>query len=210
MARRLAIFGASGHGRVARDSAFSSGWDQVVFFDDDRVLANSYDVSSFGGSFNDLLKDIDAFDGLFVAIGTCSVRHQLLSELIRSGGKAAVLIHKESYVARDVSIGVGSLICVGAIVQPGVSLAMGAIVNTGSTIDHDCVLGEAVHVCPGAHLAGGVRVGDRAWIGIGASVIQGVSIGEDAVVGAGAVVVSDVPPGSTVVGVPARVIKSRF
>ena len=68
--------------------------------------------------------------------------------------------------------------------------------------------GEGVHVCPGVVLAGRVRVGDGAFVGMGAKVIQCRTIGEDATVGAGAVVLNDVPPCATVVGVPARVIKS--
>ena len=43
----------------------------------------------------------------------------------------------------------------------------------------------------------------------GATVIQGRRIGKNAVVGAGAVVIHDVPADTTVVGVPARVIRSQ-
>jgi acetyltransferase-like isoleucine patch superfamily enzyme len=42
-------------------------------------------------------------------------------------------------------------------------------------------------------------------IGGGAVLLPGVEVGADAFVAAGAVVVEDVPPGSLVVGVPARV-----
>jgi len=53
-----------------------------------------------------------------------------------------------------------------------------------------------------------VRIGRNVWIGGGAIVLPGVSIGDDAIVGAGSVVTRDVPPGSTVVGNPARVSRS--
>lgn len=46
-------------------------------------------------------------------------------------------------------------------------------------------------------------------IGAGAIVVCGVTIGEGAMVGAGAVVTRDVPPGATVVGNPARVVKPK-
>ena len=52
-------------------------------------------------------------------------------------------------------------------------------------------------------------VGRGASIGTGATILGGVSIGAGATVGAGAVVTRDVPPGATVAGNPARVIKSR-
>jgi serine O-acetyltransferase len=48
---------------------------------------------------------------------------------------------------------------------------------------------------------------DRVDIGCGACVLGNVTIGHDSRIGANAVVLSDVPPGSTAVGVPARVIK---
>ena len=45
--KRLAILGSSGHGKVMADTAECSGWEEVVFFDDEfpqkknaRTLAN--------------------------------------------------------------------------------------------------------------------------------------------------------------------------
>ncbi len=48
---------------------------------------------------------------------------------------------------------------------------------------------------------------DDASIGSGATILCGIRIGKGATVGAGAVVTRDVPPGATVVGNPARVMK---
>ena len=50
------------------------------------------------------------------------------------------------------------------------------------------------------------RVCRGASIGSGATILCGVTVGEGALVGAGAVVTRDVAPGTTVVGVPARVL----
>lgn len=51
------------------------------------------------------------------------------------------------------------------------------------------------------------QIGDRVFIGAGARVLGAIAVGNDARVGANAVVINDVPPGSTVVGIPAKVIK---
>jgi len=50
------------------------------------------------------------------------------------------------------------------------------------------------------------RVGRGAFIGVHAVILPGVTIGPGAIVGAGSVVTRDVPAGSTVVGVPAKVV----
>ena len=52
-------------------------------------------------------------------------------------------------------------------------------------------------------------IGNNVSIKAGAKIIGGVKIGDDVIVGANAVVVKDVPDHSIVVGVPAKVIKTR-
>ncbi|MBN1885810.1 MAG: serine acetyltransferase [Candidatus Krumholzibacteriota bacterium] len=50
-------------------------------------------------------------------------------------------------------------------------------------------------------------IGDRVKITAGAKVLGGITVGDDVVVGANAVVLRDVPPGCTVAGVPARIVR---
>jgi acetyltransferase-like isoleucine patch superfamily enzyme len=54
-----------------------------------------------------------------------------------------------------------------------------------------------------------VVVEQNCWLGINVVVLKGVRIGHHSVVGAGSVVTRDVPPFSTVVGVPAKVVKRK-
>jgi acetyltransferase EpsM len=75
-------------------------------------------------------------------------------------------------------------------------------------VDHESLIGTASHICPGARVAGRVTVESGAFVGIGATIIQSTRVGYESVVGAGAVVISDVAPMSTVVGVPAREVKT--
>lgn len=55
-----------------------------------------------------------------------------------------------------------------------------------------------------------VHIGHDTWLGHRAIIMPGVRIGNGAVVGSSAVVTHDVPPYAIAVGVPARVLRSRF
>ncbi len=70
------------------------------------------------------------------------------------------------------------------------------------------ILGNDVSVGHGAILHG-CTIGDRVLVGMGAIVLNGALVGEDSLIGAGAVVTEgmQVPPGSVVLGIPARVLK---
>ena len=204
MTARLAILGASGHGKVVADTALESGWGSLVFFDDGILDQDRIGEWPLVGGTAALLAALDDYAGVIVAIGNNRARLARTRDLIAAGACMVSLVHPRAYVARDVQLGAGTVVFAGAVVQPSVVIGSGVIVNTGATVDHDCVLADGVHVCPGAHLAGGVSVGECAWLGIGCVVKQYTAIGVDAVVGGAAAVMTPVPDGTTVVGVPAR------
>ncbi|MBZ0333213.1 acetyltransferase [Marinobacter sp. AL4B] len=202
--KRLAILGASGHGKVVAEAAELSDWDEVVFFDDawPKISANS--VWPVLGNTEDLLNSLNEFSGVAVAIGNNSIRLKKLNLLCEQGVALPAIIHPNAVISRYATIGDGSVVCAGVVVSADTKIGAGAILNTGCSIDHDCLLAEAVHISPGARLAGGTKVEVCAWVGIGAVVRQLISIGAYSVVGAGAAVVKDVPERTTVVGIPAQ------
>lgn len=204
--KRLAILGASGHGRVVADTALEQGWDHVVFFDDAWPQLNTNSSWEIMGNGSMLVQGIRDFDGVVVAIGLNRTRLEKLAALREAGAVLPIVQHPTAVVSAHASIGAGSVIFANVVVNAGAETGIGTILNTACTIDHDCLLGDGVHISPGAHLAGGVRVGNQSWIGIGACVKQMVKIGEGALVGAGAAVIANVPSGATVVGVPAKVL----
>lgn len=205
--KRLAILGASGHGKVVADTAECCGWDSILFFDDawpDRARNGGWQIA---GRTEDLLASLGNFDGVVVAIGNNAIRQAKMDLVRKAGGVLPTIIHPSAVVSGYAALGEGSVVFAGAVVNVDAKVGCGAILNTGCSIDHDCMLGDAVHVSPGASLAGGVCVGDLSWVGIGASARQLVKIGARVMVGAGAVVVTDVPDDVTVMGVPARCVK---
>lgn len=207
--KRLAILGASGHGKVVADTAECCGWQAIDFFDDAWPQVGSIGPWPVVGDTALLRSSLQSYSGVLVAIGNNYVRHRKLLELEKAGARLCCLVHPAATVSRYALLERGSVVFAGVVVNADAQIGLGAILNTGCSIDHDCMLGAGVHVSPGARLAGGVRVGDLSWIGIGASVRQLVQIGRQVTVGAGAVVVSDVADLLTVVGVPARVLSKK-
>lgn len=203
---RLAILGASGHGKVVADTAECCGWEVIEFFDDAWPALTFIGNWPVVGTTDDLLDRLDDFDGVLVAIGNNAIRRNKLRQLKIAGAELPALIHPSAVVSRYARIGPGSVVFASAVVNAYASIGEGAILNTGSSVDHDCILGECVHISPGARLAGAVRVDDESWVGIGACVRQVVCIGAHVTVGAGAVVVSDISDNMIVVGVPARAL----
>jgi sugar O-acyltransferase (sialic acid O-acetyltransferase NeuD family) len=204
--KRLAILGASGHGKVVADTAECCGWQGIEFFDDAWPKISSIGSWPVVGTTGDLLNHVQEFDGVLVAIGNNNVRRSKIDELKAVGAQLPVLVHPSAVISRYAKIGPGTVVFASAVVNAYASVGDGTILNTGCSVDHDCVLGACVHVSPGARLAGAVSVGDGSWIGIGACVRQVLSIGSNVMVGAGAAVVCNISDNMTVAGVPARAI----
>jgi serine O-acetyltransferase len=100
-----------------------------------------------------------------------------------------------------------SLYIVTPSIGPGLFIQHGfSTIIAAKSLGENCWVNQQVTIgfsnvddCP--------TLGNNVSVKAGAIVIGDIRIGDNAIVGAGAVVVEDVPPGCTVVGVPARVIR---
>jgi sugar O-acyltransferase (sialic acid O-acetyltransferase NeuD family) len=207
--KRLALLGASGHGKVVADAALASGWQSVFFFDDAWPGVSENGHWPVCGNTETLLERLQEFDGVVVTIGNCAVRWQKQRALQSAGARMVTVVHPRAWVSPFARLGLGTVVMAGAIVNVDAVVGEANIINTGATVDHDCTLENAVHISPGVHLSGDVSIGACSWVGVGAVVRQGGRIGAGTVVGAGSVVVRPVVDGLTVVGNPARALASR-
>lgn len=106
----------------------------------------------------------------------------------------------------------------GVDIHPATRIGRGILLDhaTGIVIGETAVIDDDVSILQSVTLGGtGKEEGDRhpkirrgVLIGSGAKILGNIVVGECARVGAGSVVLSDVPPGSTVAGVPAKVVGS--
>jgi sugar O-acyltransferase (sialic acid O-acetyltransferase NeuD family) len=198
------IIGAGGHGKVAADILLCSDVPITGFLDDNAALWGTQvmGLPVLGGSHS--YGDYQPA-ALVPGVGNNTIRQRIAQELGPDADPLwLTVIHPHAVVARSATIGAGTLVAAGSVINPDTVVGRFAIVNTGATVDHDCTIGDFVHIAPGAHLAGGVRVGAFTLVGVGASVIPYCAIGSGVTVGAGAAVVTDIPDSVVAKGVPAR------
>lgn len=201
--KRLIIIGAGGHGRVCADIALKMNkWKEIAFLDDDPTLDHSMGIPIVGPvwEFEQYIDDND----IFVALGNNKVRSEICTRLEDNEASIPVLIHPKAVLGEGVSIGAGTVVMAGSVVNPCTKIGKGCIINTGSTIDHDCVIEDYVHISPGVNVAGSVSVGALTWLGIGSVVSNNLCITSNCTIGAGAVVVADIIEQGIYVGVPAK------
>ena len=200
--RKLLIIGAGGHGAVVANVADEMDvFTEIAFLDDGEILqCLRFPVI---GKTQDISQYVHEYE-FFVAIGNGVTRKKVMENIQALGGKIATLVHPKAVIAKGVTLGEGTVVMAGTVIEPRAQVGKGCIVNTSSSLNHDVVLGDFVHVAVGAHLAGTVKVGDICWIGIGAVIKNNVNVCSQAFIGAGCVVIKDINEVGTYVGVPAR------
>jgi sugar O-acyltransferase (sialic acid O-acetyltransferase NeuD family) len=199
----IVIVGAGGHAKVVIATVRAAGGDVVAAYDDDagRWGRQILGVPIRGPISSDEIGSAAAI----LAIGNNRARQELAERL---EARWLSVCHPSASVHASVSLGPGTVVFAGAVVQPDTTIGAHSIVNTAASVDHDCIVGDFVHIGPGVRLCGGVTVDEGVLLGVGAKVAPNVEIGPWSTAGAGAVCVVDVAGHTTVVGVPARSIEA--
>jgi sugar O-acyltransferase (sialic acid O-acetyltransferase NeuD family) len=208
----LLVYGASGHAKVVIDAIEKSGLFTIQLLVDDNPALKGLEVYGYtvaGGQevFQDRHGLLLEYSSV-VAIGNNDIRAKIARWLEEQGGKlCAPVVHPSAQIARGASIGDGTVVMAGAVINADACIGKNVIVNSGAIIEHDCIIGDAVHVAPGATLCGGVRIGDGTLVGAGAVIHPNRQIGHNVTIGAGATVLDNLPDEITVAGTPAKQIR---
>jgi len=198
---RILVIGAGGHAKVVID-AIEAGGHEVAAVVDETGRTGSLLGYTIGEQ-----AAIDA-DGFIIAIGDNALRKERFEHYRALGLTPTSIVHPSATIAKDVSIGAGSVVLAGVVINRDAVVGQNVILNTGCTVDHDCAIGDHAHIAPGVSLCGGVSVGEGTLVGVGACAIPGTCIGVWATIGAGATVIDDVADHTTVAGVPAKRISA--
>ncbi len=197
------LYGASGHAKVIIEILEKGGKEVFGVFDDDESIKSlfHYSVNPYPGTFDPIK------DQMIISIGNNSIRKKISLDLEINYG---IAIHPFSSLSERCTLGAGSVVMAGAVVNSDAFIGKHCIINTNASVDHDCKLADYVHVSPNVALCGNVEVGEGTHVGAGTVVIPGVKIGKWCNIGAGSVIIKNVPDNSTVVGNPGRIIKTNL
>lgn len=128
---------------------------------------------------------------------------------------ATAYVADDAQIIGDVVLAAESSVWFGAVLRGDterIAIGAGSNVQDGAILHADpgfpCTVGAGVVTGHGAILHG-CRIGDDCLIGMGAIILNGASISSGSIVGAGALVPEgkEFPPGSLIMGVPARVVR---
>ncbi len=207
--RDIIIIGSGGHSRAVISIVKSAKkWRKVSIIDTkyngniEKILT----VPVVGGiEFLEKL-NINNTD-VFVAIGDNFLRRDMIGLVIDKGFKIPNLIHSNSNLDQDITLGYGNFIGSGANLGPDVNVGNGNIINTSVDLDHESKIGDYNQLAPASVLCGRSVVGNLVLLGANSTVLDNLEIADETIIGAGAVVIKSIESsGETFVGIPAKKI----
>lgn len=200
--RRILLLGAGGHARACIDVI-----EQQNLFTVSGLVGRSDEVGSMVlgypvlGTDYDLLRLLSGHSHALIAVGqikTAEPRIRLFDSLLQAGCELPVIVSPRAYVSRHATLGAGTIVMHGAIVNAGAMVGRNCIINSQSLVEHDAIIGDHCHIATAAAINSGVRIGAATFIGSNSCVRQLVRIEEGCVIGMGQRIVADCRAGTCI------------
>jgi len=185
----LILIGAGGHARSCIEVIEQQGQYQIAglvgLVEQKHTQQLGYAVIASDETLNELAA---SYHYALISIGqiqNAEHRLRLYQQAVQCGFQLPIIIAPTAHVSRHASIGAGSIVMHGAIVNAGVKVGNNCIINTRALIEHDTSVGDHCHISTGVILNGDVNVGAGSFVGSGCVIKEGVSIGKGCLVGMG-------------------------
>lgn len=135
-------------------------------------------------------------------------RVALVDSFALTAADTLTLLDPLTRVAASATIGFNTLVMAHCYLGAAARIGNHCVLLSNVVVSHETEVGDYTLIGAHASIAGGVRIGNNCYIGASASIREGISVGDGALVGMAANVIADVPAGATVVGNPARTLRT--
>lgn len=206
--KRLLIVGAGGFGRemshwVRQHPDHGVRWTFGGFLDDNAAALDGFSRDpGVVGTIRDYAPS--AGDLLVCALGLPRPKKAVVEALLARGAEFLTFVHPAATIGGHVTLGEGTVVCPGAVLSSDIRIGRFVTINLCATVCHDAHVGDYSTLSCHVDITGFCKVGEGVFLGSHAGMIPKAAVGDWALVGAGSMVMMPVPPGSTVMGVPAK------
>lgn len=136
-------------------------------------------------------------DGVFMAVGYRDLnrnREHFYRRLLAHGLNFLSYVHPSAVVSRSATLGRGSIVLAGSIVEPFSRVGENSVIWSNCTVAHHALIGDHCWIAAGTIISGHAEICHNCFVGVGCTVTNRVTIREFSILGAGVTVTRDVPP----------------
>ena len=185
----LILIGAGGHAHACIDVVEQHGGYQIAGLIGLPHEVNAkhlgYEVIGTDNSLPQLVKTCPYALITLGQIQTPDHRIRLFQTVQNLGFQLPVFIAPSAHVSHHATIGSGTVVMHGAIVNAGSRVGKNCIINSQALIEHDVTVADNCHISTGAIINGGVTIQMGCFVGSGTILKEGITIGEFCVLGMG-------------------------
>lgn len=185
----MILIGAGGHVHACIDVIEQHGRYQIAGL---VGLSEEMHTRHLGYSViatdSDLPRLAKAYQYALITVGQIrspDSRIRLYQQATELGFQLPGIVASTAHVSRHATIGAGTIVMHGAIINAGARVGNNCIINTRALLEHDATVEDHCHISTGAILNGDVYMGAGSFVGSGSIIKEGVAIGKGCVVGMG-------------------------
>ena len=183
------LIGAGGHAHACIDVIEQHGQYQIAGLvgmqEEMHTQHLGYAVIATDAELPQLARD---YQYAFITVGQVHSpdrRIRLCQQAIQHGFSLPGIIAPTAHVSDHATIGAGTIVMHGAIVNAGAKVGKNCIINTRALVEHDAIVEDHCHISTGAILNGSVNIGAGSFVGSGCVIKDGITLGKGCLVGMG-------------------------